>query len=135
MKVCPNCNSRNYDAAEFCVTCGTPIAEAPILQEAPMVPPVYVQPPFYPTIQKRKFRWPDILSLIGFISALLGIFSYSVILIPAALLCSLLGFLGDRYKGLAIAGLVISVIVALLKVGMILYQNNLIPDWVSQGIF
>lgn len=48
MKICPNCSARNYNNAEFCFNCRTPIANAPIYPDpVPQYPPMmnpYTQP-------------------------------------------------------------------------------------------
>lgn len=50
MKICPNCSARNYDNAEVCFNCRTPLANVPVYpdpvsQQQPVMNP-YMQQPF-----------------------------------------------------------------------------------------
>ncbi|MEG2429424.1 MAG: DUF4190 domain-containing protein, partial [Oscillospiraceae bacterium] len=89
--------------------------------------------PFFPP--KKAFSWNDICTLIGFISSIVGVFCCSIILLPIAIICSLLGFKGNRTRSLAVAGVVISAIAVILRICIILYENDLIPQWITNGIF
>ena len=141
MKVCPNCKNQNREDAVFCVTCGADIAHAPqqeqaVMPPAPPQPTVVVQPssPYAP-VQPKPFSWSDICTIIGFIAAIIGLFWCSVVLLPIGIICCLIGFVGNRTRGLAVAGLAISLIASLIRVCIVLYQSGLIPDWVTQGVF
>lgn len=141
MKICPSCNHPNQDHAGFCTTCGTNIAAATIQPEpAPItsVAPAPITPPPVPVYEakpKEPLSWADICGLVGFVSAIVGIFCCSVVLLPIGIVLSLLGFLGNRFKGLTVAGLIISLLGALIKICVVLHTSGLVPEWVTQGIF
>ena len=142
MKVCPNCKNQNRDDAAFCVTCGADIADVQLQQEQVLLPPAppaptVVFPPAspYAPAPPKSFSWSDICTIIGFIAAIIGLFWCSVVLLPLGVICCLIGFVGNHTRGLAVAGLAISLIASLIKVCIVLYQSGLIPDWVTEGIF
>jgi hypothetical protein len=83
---------------------------------------------------KKLFTWSDVSTLIGFISSIVGIVWCAILMLPLGATCSILGFKGNKNKGLAVAGIVISVIAGLIKVGIILYEAGLLPQWFISGI-
>ena len=83
---------------------------------------------------KKLFTWSDVSTLIGFISSIVGIVWCAILMLPLGATCSILGFKGNKSKGLAVAGIVISVIAGLIKVGIILYEAGLLPQWFISGI-
>ena len=103
--------------------------------------PVYQQtgyyPPYTPRI-KQPFTITDCYIIIGFVLAIIGVFSYAFILLPASIGFSIVGFVkrtNTRTLGLSIAGIVVGVVSSLIKLGTILHELGLIPDWLSAGIF
>ncbi len=59
MKICPNCSARNYDNAEVCFNCGTPLANAPVYpdpmsQQQPGMNP-YTQMPYQQNPYNMQF--------------------------------------------------------------------------------
>ena len=139
MKVCPNCNHSNMDSASFCTTCGMDLTNTPVqpepIQTVPSAPQVMPPVTVYQPKEQEPYSWPDVCAIIGFISSLVGLFWCSVVLLPVGVIFSLLGFMGHRTRGLAIAGLTISLIGTLIKVCVVMTQSNLLPDWVVKGIF
>ena len=72
--------------------------------------------------KQKPFTQADLCTVLGFTSAVMGCFWGSVLLLPLGLVTSVLGYRRDRTKGLAVAGIVISVIGLLIKVVNILSQ-------------
>ena len=127
MKKCIGCGRIINDDHAFCGSCGgkefISVPEQPI----PIVPPV---------TYKKEFTKFDLFTVLGFVSSIIGFFQIALILEPIALVSSLIGFLkGNRSKGLAVAGFVISVIALLIKLFDTLNQNGLIPKWLFAGTF
>lgn len=139
MKICPNCNHSNQDSAAYCTTCGMDISGAPIQPDPVQIAPPAPQPmppvTLYEPKTQEPYSWPDVCSIIGFIASLVGLFWCSVVLLPVGVIFSLVGFWGHRTRGLAIAGLTISLIGTLIKVCVVLTQSNVLPEWVVKGIF
>lgn len=141
MKICPSCNCPNPNDATYCVGCGADVAAvtiqpdpAPVMQPTP-APPVTPAPiPIYQAKPKEPISWYDVCGMIGFIASILGVFWCSIVLMPIGILLSLLGFLGTRFRGMSIAGLTISLLGALIKLCLVLYDSGIAPDWVTKGI-
>ena len=101
----------------------------------------YQQPYYYqPVMQRPKqpFTITDAYIIIGFVLAIVGIFSYAFILLPTSIAFSVVGFVkrtNARTLGLSIAGIVVGVVACLIKIGMVLNELGFIPDWLSAGIF
>lgn len=143
MKICRSCGASNRDDSRFCSSCGAaelepapdPVsASAPTL--APLPPPaaVHTRPVFQ--APKPDFTRYDLSTIFGFVAAIVGLFQISLILEPLALVTSILGFArGKRYRGLAVAGVVIAAIGLLLRFFWTLYNNGVIPQWVVTGTF
>ena len=101
------------------------------------------QHPYYPPYahisrEKQPFTITDAYIIIGFVLAIVGIFAYAFILLPASIGFSVVGFVkrtNARTLGLSIAGIVVGVVACLIKVGMVLNELGVIPDWLSAGIF
>ncbi len=133
MKVCPMCHlPMANDSATFCTRCGADISQvAPQYNTFAQVQPptVYVAPP------KKKFRWFDICTIIGFIASLVGLFWSSIILLPLGIICSMIGFIGNKTNALAIAGMVISIIAFIIKIAIVLNETGIVPEWVTRGLF
>jgi len=124
----------------------------PIQPNIPQQPPVPMrppgpssyqyQPPYYyqsaPIREKQPFSITDAYIIIGFVLAIVGIFSYSFLLLPVSIFFSIIGFVkrkNARTLGLSIAGIVVGVVACLIRIGLLLNQLGFIPDWLSAGIF
>ncbi len=126
MNLCPHCGASLPPGQPACPRCGAPLPPPP-------AGPAYAQPPafpgrpqgsppqppqpaaFYPRLPgppllpRKTFTWMDV--------------------------CTVLGFRGDKTKGLAVAGIVISVIGLLIRLMVVLYENDLLPYWVTSGLW
>ncbi len=134
MKLCRSCGALNRDDSRFCSSCGSaelePCAEAPA---RPSTAPIAAPDTKYP---RREFTKFDLCTIFGFVSSIVGLFQISLILEPLALATSILGFSkGKRYRGLAIAGVVISSLGLLLRLFSTLYLNGIVPRWLITGTF
>lgn len=142
MKICKSCGASNRDDSRFCSSCGfaelEPVPDpvpAPALPPVPPPPTVVHTPPVF-SIPKPEFTRYDLSTIFGFVASIVGLFQISLILEPLALLTSILGFArGKRYRGLAVAGVVIAAIGLLLRFFWTLYNNGVIPQWVITGTF
>lgn len=128
---------------------GNPVPPQPPMQGVPPVnpnmpagrPPVppytpVMQQPVYQRPQKKPLTIADLLTILGFVAALVGMFSASVILHPIAAVSSLFGFLkGTKFKPLSVAGFVISIVGGLVYIILSLHRSGLLPDWVTFGAF
>ena len=123
-----------------------PVQPAPHAYSAPpprTTPPYpYQQPSYiYPAyVQKDRqlFTITDAYIVIGFVLAIVGIFVYAFLLLPISIGFSVVGFVkrtNSRTHGLSLAGIVVGVVACLIKVGLVLNELGLIPDWLSAGIF
>ncbi len=102
----------------------------PYPQPVPPMQPVYQRP------QKKPLTIADLLTILGFVASLVGMFSASVILHPLAAICSLVGFVkGTKFKPMAVAGFVISIVGGLVYIILSLYRSGLIPQWITFGAF
>ncbi len=127
MKICTKCFSVNKEENNFCNACGSP--------EFTPAPPDVVMP-VQQIKQKKEFTAYDLLTILGFVSSIIGMFVIALILEPLALASSILGFAkGKRYRGLAIAGVVIAAIALLVHLFITLHENGIIPEWVINGAF
>ena len=73
--------------------------------------------------------------MLGFTAALTGYFRAGILLLPLGLVASLAGFWGNKHRGLAVAGVVISAVGLLLEIMSILEKNCLLPYWLTDGVF
>lgn len=147
MNICPNCGLPNDPAAANCARCGGRMPAQPPADPRPAAPyaPAFVpkaMPPVQPYVQqppillhKRAFTWWDVCTVLGFVSSILGFFFASVALLPLGLVTSVLGFRGDKTRGLAVAGIVISAVGLLIKLMLILNEAAFLPDWFTNGIW
>lgn len=154
MKVCANCGQANQLSAGQCVRCGAALPAAPPQNQAqgpasaPQPGPPTIAPGFVPGYapkavlpppvflrQQRPFTWMDIFTVLGFVAGVVGYFFASILLLPLGLVASVVGFRGDRYRGLAVAGIVISAIGVLLKLMLILQEAAWLPEWFTNGIW
>ena len=149
MKKCLNCGKENRNENQFCSTCGGTEFEAPYSTDEPAAPaapqppqapppqmtppPPGVMPP--PLPMKKPFNFFDVMTILGFVSSIVGMWVVGFILEPLGVIASLLGFFkGTRYKGLAAAGIVIAVIAFIIRLIMVLYDNNVIGRWAVDGL-
>ena len=144
MKKCLNCGKENRNENQFCSTCGGTSFEAPYSTDEPSAPSVQPsQPapppppaPMMPPLPQRKpFNFFDVMTILGFVSSIVGMWIVGFVLEPLGVIASLLGFFkGTRYKGLAAAGIVIAVIAFIIRIFMVLYDNNVIGRWAVDGL-
>lgn len=155
MKICNECKTVNTDEAKFCRGCAADItnteitsdSQSPSNQNTVPKQPVLNQPSprqaipqrpminAFPQVPKKIFTWNDVSTIIGFVASIIGIFWSAIVLLPLGGVASYLGFRGNKTKGLAIAGLVISVIAIIIKICVVLYSIGVIPEWVTNGVF
>jgi len=98
--------------------------------------PYYYQPYF--SKPKQPFTITDAFIIIGFVLAIVGVFTYAFLLLPASIAFSVVGFrkrTNIRTLGLSIAGIVVGVVACLIRIGSALNELGIIPDWLSSGIF
>lgn len=127
MKKCTVCGKENRDENTFCSECGNNTFEPTAVQ------PVYTAPV---QAEKPEFTKFDLMSILGFVSSLVGIFYIGLILEPLAAITTIVGFVkGKRNRGLAAAGFVIAVIALLVRLFYTLYVNGVIPKWLISGSF
>lgn len=131
MKKCADCGAFNRDDNNFCSSCGgktfTPIEQAPA--PTPLPPPVY--PVHTP---KAEFTKYDLFTIFGFVASIVGCFVITLILHPLAIASGVAGFArGKRYRGLAIAAIVIAVLGLLIRLFLTLYEIGTIPQWLITG--
>lgn len=107
-----------------------PAGQPPQVRPYPMTQPIYQRP------QKKPLTIADLLAILGFVAALVGMFSASVILHPLAAISALIGFVkGTKFKPLAVAGFVIAIVGGLVYIILSLYRSGLIPQWITFGAF
>ena len=137
MKQCPVCGLTVEDREPFCPRCSADLTHVPPLppQAQPLAP---APPPYYaprPQPARRPFTWADVATLLGFCASIVGYFGASVLFFPLAILASVLGFKGDRARGLAVAGIVIATLGLLLKLMVVLRQAEFLPGWFTSGVW
>ena len=142
MKQCPNCGALHADEITTC-PCGTDLTQLPPLpaQPAPPPPPVPqfigrpMGSPVWRPLPQREYGWADILTILGFTSAVAGYFWAGVLLLPIGLIASLIGFCGNSRRALAVAGIVVAAVGIVLKIMMMLDEAGFLPYWVASGVF
>ena len=158
MKYCLKCGKANRNENLFCSNCasrefGEQFEQDDDFKENVTIPdttfndsftppPGDVPPPPYmaPVPPRRASHEPigffDVLSILGFVSAIVGLVNVWVILEPLAIVSSLIAFFKcNRFKGLAAAGIVIAIIAFLLRLFFTLYDGNIIGRWAVEGVF
>ncbi len=157
MRPCPNCGQLNPLDAPACQRCGAalfptaagvsgvaappPPPYPPTPQPAPEPPPAFVprapMPPPPPVLpyQHKTFTWMDVCTVLGFVASIVGYFYTSLVLLPLGLVSSALGFRGDRTRGLAVAGIVLSLIGLLIRLMIVLSDTGILPYWVTNGVW
>lgn len=150
MKTCTKCGAVNKDDNNFCNSCGCPTFSTENTASAhaagaPATPPPMAtntapspaapMPPLN-MYKKPEFTMYDLFTIFGFVAAIIGNFVIGLILEPLALAASIAGFArGKRYRGLAIAAIVIAAIALLIRFFITLHENGLIPEWLITGTF
>lgn len=143
MKYCKNCGAENNDENQFCFNCrfdaftDTPPAPQPMapnnVNMMPTPMPMYQQPAPKP---KKPLTIFDLFAILGFVAAIVGMFSASVILHPVAAISSIVGFVGhSRFKALAVAGFVVAIVGGVVFTVISLYRAGYIPEWITDGAF
>lgn len=140
MKQCPVCGLTVEDREPFCPRCSADLSHVPPLspQAQPVQPLAPAPPPTYvprPQPARRPFTWADVATFLGFCASIVGYFGASVLFFPLGILASVLGFKGDRARGLAVAGIVIATLGLLLKLMFILRQAEFLPGWFTSGVW
>ena len=77
----------------------------------------------------------DVSTFLGFCASIVGYFGASLLFFPLGILASVLGFQGNRARGLAVAGIVISTLGLLLKLMNILELVDFLPWWFTSGVW
>lgn len=133
MKTCIKCGALNRDDNNFCNSCGSsefrPMAENTTNPNAAPVPPhpIYIQP-------KTEFTRYDLFTIFGFVASIVGSFVITLILQPLAIASAIAGFAGGkRYRGLAIAAIVIAILSLLIRLFLTLYEIGAVPQWLITG--
>ncbi len=135
MKTCMKCGSINKDDNNFCNSCGSPefrpMAEDTTTPNAVPAPPPLVAMPIR---KKPEYTMYDLFTIFGFVAAIIGNFVIGLVLEPLALASAIAGFArGKRYRGLAIAAIVIAAIGLLIRFFITLHDNGIIPEWMITG--
>ncbi|MCM1300016.1 MAG: hypothetical protein NC203_06380 [Firmicutes bacterium] len=163
MKYCKQCGKENNDENVFCFNCRSNefsdepasaansdgssnpapnVNQQPRPQQPGFVPPPPMQTqPYYQSVyakpkEKKPLTIFDVLSILGFVAAIVGMFSTSIILHPLAAISSIAGFIGNtKFKPLATAAFVIAIVGGIVYISLSLYRNGLIPEWITDGAF
>ncbi len=109
-----------------------PQAQQPPAHLVQPAPPLYTPKP---APVKRPFTWADVATFLGFCASVLGYFGASLLFFPLGIIASVLGFQGERARGLAVAGIVVATLGLLLKIMRILEQLNFLPGWFISGVW
>lgn len=142
MKYCKNCGAENNDENIFCFNCRcenfNPAGQTVPPAAQVSAPPIYnvPAPPVYMIPEKPKALLGifELLTVLGFVCAVVGMFSISMILHPIGVIASIIGFVnGKRYRALALAGTVISIVGGIIYLVVSLYQNGVLPEWITFG--
>ncbi|CCX38861.1 unknown [Clostridium sp. CAG:1013] len=143
MKQCPTCGLYVQDQAAFCPRCGADMTHVPQIppQAMPQNPMPLSPPPQGPAFippqipVRRPFTWADVSTFLGFCASIVGYFGASLLFFPLGIVASVLGFKGERAKGLAVAGIVIATLGLLLKLMTILELTEFLPWWFTSGVW
>lgn len=131
--ICKNCGTVNEEEYNFCRKCGTPLAEN--IGEGLQGQPAYQNSTVYVSpVKKRVLSWGDVSVILGFVCAIAGMFWFWLVLCPVGLGLSIFGFCKNKTRKLAVAGIVISALGVLIKIGYILYTNDWLPAWLTSGV-
>lgn len=164
MKYCKNCGAENHDENKFCFNCrcenfsdlrpeGAELQSAPAAQPiapppnfntppmgAPGVPRPFNAPPPPPQFMpmpprlKKPLGIFELLTILGFVCSIVGMFSISMILHPIGAVSSIIGFVnGKRFRAIALAGTIISIVGGIIYTVFSLYHNGMLPEWITYG--
>ena len=141
MKQCPTCGVYLQDQVAFCPRCGVDMTHVPPIppqampqNPAPLAPQVPTFVPPQPPV-RRPFTWADVSTFLGFCASIVGYFGASLLFFPLGIVASVLGFKGERAKGLAVAGIVIATLGLLLKLMTILELAEFLPWRFTSGVW
>lgn len=145
--VCNRCQCENPDGSKFCKACGH-LLDAKDAAAGETASSAGVQPGqaagngptvYTPVARHRPstppMTWRDVAGIVGFVSSVVGLFWFGIVLWPFGLVMSLLGFRGRYTRGMAVAGIVIASVGILVKIGWILWYFDLLPKWLTSGLF
>ncbi len=143
MKQCPVCGMYVQDQGTFCPRCGVDLTHVPPIppQAMPQNPTPLAPPPQGPAFVpqpspvRRSFTWADVSTFLGFCASIVGYFGASLLFFPLRIVASILGFKGNRTRGLAVAGIVIATLGLLLKLMTVLQQADFLPWWFTSGVW
>ena len=139
MKQCPICGMYAEDYTAFCPRCSADLTNVPPMPPQVPVPRTPSQVPVFqprtPPHSQRIFTWADVATFLGFCASLVGYFGASLLFFPLGIVASVLGFKGNRAKGLAVAGIVIATLGLLLKLMVVLQQWDFLPRWFTSGVW
>lgn len=144
IKECPNCNYENTINSSFCGLCQRDIKE--IEGSESKIKRIHNSDIYPPNNASEQYRYPYVapseplnfyhfVSILGFVCSMLGIFVFAVVLLPIAIIASAIGFVKKQLNGLAIAGLIISIVALVIKIFVLLDRYEVIPYWMTRGIF
>lgn len=136
--ICKTCGAENGDRYRFCSKCGASLTSvgntAPVHNTNSNNYEQRTYGTFAPAQRSDKsFLWGDVSAVFGFVCSLVGFFWFWLILCPVGLAASIYGFYRKRMQKLAAAGIIISAVSILIKLGYILSINNLLPLWLIGG--
>lgn len=144
--ICKACSAENGDGYKFCSKCGAPLTDGTGEGYTYNVNPgggysgaagqrTYGNISATAQRSEKSFLWGDVLAVFGFVCSIVGFFWFWLILCPIGLAASIFGFCRKRMQKLAAAGIIISAVSILIKLGYILSVNNLLPPWLIGGAF
>lgn len=162
MKYCKNCGAENNEGNKFCFNCRcesfSDVKSAEGIQPVPPIPPVPPVAGAYPNQAMqgapRPFNAPppppqfvpmpprlkkplgifELLTILGFVCSIVGMFSISMILHPIGAVASIIGFVnGKRFRAIALAGTIISIVGGIIYTVFSLYHNGMLPEWITYG--
>lgn len=139
MKVCKKCGAVIPEFAQFCTNCGGNEIDvvSDVVQLSTPITNSNTPPAIRPEPKpKKQLTIYDMFCLLGFVASLMGVFAAAVILHPLAAVVSMVAFRGDtKFKGMAIAGFVISVVGGVVFIVISMYKAGVIPEWIADGTF
>lgn len=115
MAFCKNCGTQLDDSYKVCPNCGQPVAAQPAAQTQPAAPA---------TVEEPKGPW-KVFAILGLIFGIVGLVlswaSFGGLTISiVALVFSILGLKSKAKHGMAVAGLVLSIIALALSTILVL---------------